>query len=279
MHKSLLRGVSGVVGFSATAARQRFIRRFTSIAFACCVALAAWIPSSLANPINYGDFMGTSVTWVDVTEASATDNLPLFDMPTPAGDSLNFDPIGFSASATGLAPPIDLTDGQLLFMVVAKPGKAIANIKFAESGVTTVTGVGTDLTYTDVSAEGMLEINEVDGNPIDVIDVPISLIFSHRADGQWQLVTDGEALTLPWTGMQFIDLNAILDANNIPYDLGVTKLSVDLDNALIARSEQGSLAFIDKKDYFIVTVNVPEPATLMLLGLALIASLASFRSR
>jgi hypothetical protein len=152
-------------------------------------------------------------------------------------------------------------------MIVAKQGHGIQNVLLAESGVTTVIGAGTDATFTDVTAAGVLEIAEVDGASIDVIDVPIFLTFSHQVDGTWQLVTDGEALTLPWSGSQFIDIASVLTANNVPFVLGATKVNVNLNNGLIARSEEGTIAFIDKKDFggLSVTVNfIPEPGTLLL---------------
>ena len=72
---------------------------------------------------------------------SAADAAPLFGEPfalsppatypcvpcvlcTIPGNSLNFDPTGFSASASG-AGGTDITDGQLKFTVVAKPGFGI----------------------------------------------------------------------------------------------------------------------------------------------------------
>jgi hypothetical protein len=220
-----------------------------------------------AASINHGNFMGSTVTYVDVTEASATDAVPLYGMPSVFGDSLDFNPVLFNALSQLGVPPVDLTDGQLTFMIVAKQGHGIQNVLLAESGVTTVIGAGTDATFTDVTAAGVLEIAEVDGASIDVIDVPIFLTFSHQVDGTWQLVTDGEALTLPWSGSQFIDIASVLTANNVPFVLGATKVNVNLNNGLIARSEEGTIAFIDKKDFggLSVTVNfIPEPGTLLL---------------
>jgi hypothetical protein len=263
---------------SFSAVRRAGLRRSLRSARTAFIVGLAWAAScvwfgntSFGNPINHGTFVGSSVTYVDVTEASATDPVPLFGEPSVFGNSLDFNPILFNAlSQFGSAP--DLTDGQLKFMVVAHAGKTIKNFSLNESGVTTVVGAGTDMTKTDVSAAGALNILEVDGVGTFVPPVPINLIFSHRPDGTWELVTDGEALTLPWSGSQFIDLEQVLITNNIPFTSGVTKISVDLDNALLARSEAGTIAFIDKKDFggLSITVNIPEPASALLaiLGLA-----------
>jgi hypothetical protein len=67
------------------------------------------------------------------------------------------------------------------------------------------------------------------------------------------------------------DLAAELTSRSIDFDHGVTKVSVVLDNGLLAFSEAASGASISKQD-FTVTVDevVPEPSTalLALLGLA-----------
>src|SRR6185369_1787211 len=105
---------------------------------------------------------------------------------------------------------------------------------------------------------------------INPIKVPINLLFNNiPADGTWELVTDGLALSRPWNGAQFIDLNAALTAAGVPFVRGATKIGVSLDNGLIAESESGSIAFIDKKDFggLSITINIPEP-TSVLLGLA-----------
>src|SRR3972149_755246 len=75
-----------------------------------------------AAPINYGSFMGNTVTYVDVTENSATDPQyfpPVVFPPNPAaglsgkpvvgGDSLDFMPINFFAISDFRAPPFDHT--------------------------------------------------------------------------------------------------------------------------------------------------------------------------
>jgi hypothetical protein len=221
--------------------------------------------------------MGNTVSYTNVSETSLTDAVPLFGAPITSGDSIDFNPQGFGAFAGGGGN--DLTDGQLLFNVTAKPGFGIANINFSEAGITTLSGVGTNVTHTDVSATGRVDITEVDGVGINTISLPINLVFSPNADGTFELVTDaGLGLSsLPWNGNQLVDIQGALVSHNISFDKGATKISIDLDNGLIAQSESGTLALIDKKDFggLAVTVNMgsgggpngPEPTSLVLAAL------------
>lgn len=233
-------------------------------------ALVSISSSLYAAPINYGSFMGDTVTYVDVTENSVTDPLPLFGAPTVSGDSIDFNPVGFAAYAENGSS--DLTDGQLVFMIQAKPGYGIDNVRLSEAGITTLIGNGTDTTRTDVSAVGSLNIQEVNGVGISTIAIPIDLQFSPNADGQWQLVTDGQVDTQPWTGTQFFNIKQALIDQGKYVGVGATKVSIDLDNGLVAESETGTVALIDKKDFggVSITVNVPEPGTLALALVALV---------
>jgi hypothetical protein len=261
---------SGVLRAQSLYASLHLVGKRTFLVAAWVLLLLVLQPSVQAASISYLDPPpGNTVDYTDVTEASGTDPVPLFGAPTVTGDSIDFNPVLFTALSQFGAPPVDLTDGQLTFKVHAHAGYAIKNISFNEGGITTVIGAGTANTYTDVSATGFLNISEVDGAGISVVVVPINLTFSHNANGTWRLVPDGLALTLPWTGGQLIDLNAALTAASVPYTLGATRISVNLNNGLIAQSEAGTIAFIDKKDFggLSITVNVPEPTT-MLLALA-----------
>jgi hypothetical protein len=213
-----------------------------------------------SSPINYPNPSpnGNTVNYTDVSENSLTNpSQPLFGPPTVAGDSIDFNPVGFGAFSAGGGS--QLTDGQLVFKVSAKPGFAISNINFAEAGITSLSGVGTNNTFNDVSATGAVDITEVDGVGINTISIPLNLVFAPNANGTFQLVSDGPLSSLPWTGGQMVNLNAALTAHSIPFTLGATKISVDLDNGLIAQSENGTLSLIDKKDFggLSVTVNTP----------------------
>jgi hypothetical protein len=264
-----------------------------SSAFALLLAASH---SAVGATINYANpAPGATVLYTDVSESSLTDPVPLFGAPSVAGDSIDFNPQGFGAFASNGG--VDITDGQLLFKVTAKPTFAINAISFAEAGITTLTGLGSNVTHTDVSANGNLDIYEVDGVGINTVKVPIHLLFTPLTaappalpgdppgtSGTFQLVADaGLGLSsLPWTGAQLINLNQILTNKGIQFTKGATKIGIDLDNGLIAQSELGTLALIDKKDFGGVSITInppgggpngPEPTSLVLaclgfLGLA-----------
>lgn len=240
------------------------------------------VGQAFAAPINYGDFAGATVTYTQVTEDanSAGDAPPLFGPPTVSGDSLDFDPVGFSASATGAAG-VDITDGNLRFGISSKAGYAVANVTLSEAGDTTLAGFGTDSTFTAVTARGVISISAVDGVGINVISQPFSLTFS-PSGGTYGLGTDGGGgplFSADWTGSLLIDVNSILTSKGVGYNLGATKVSINLDNTLVALSEAGTFSLIAKKDFggLSVTVNIPEPSAMILLGLASVGLVFSRR--
>ena len=137
-----------------------------------------------------------------VSESSVTDPVPLFGPPSVTGDSIDFNPTGFGAFGAGGGG--DVTDGQLVFKVQAKPNFGINNITFGEAGITTLAGVGTNLTHTDVSAVGNIDIYEVDGVLINKISIPLNLVFTPLTatgnQGTFQLVADA-GLGLSFAGL------------------------------------------------------------------------------
>jgi len=259
---------------------------------ALLIILAMIAQPSLAATINYGDHMGTTVTYVGVTESSGTDAVPLFGPPTVTGDSIDFNPIGFdAASADGGA---DITDGQLTFMVEAKPGpNGMVGISFNEAGITQLAGnvaAGDLSTATMVRAAGVLDVHEVDFVPINNISVPFFLTFN-PSNGDYFLGTDGGGGPLyftDWSGSTNINLLQVLFDAGVRRTFGVTKLSVNLDNVLVATSQDGTSSLISKKDFggLSITVqtpgggggpDIPEPTTFALVSLGLIGLAAGRR--
>ena len=242
------------------------------------VAAAALLVSFLTSPtvaalFVYGDFLGTSVTYVGVQENSVTDPGPLFGAPTISGNQLDFNPSGFAATATGPGG-IDITDGQLNFTIWAHNESFIDNFMLSESGDYTLFGGGTIATAVSVSTPTEIEITEVDGVAlVPAIEISTNMVFT-PLDGNYDLINDG-GIGVAWSGELMVDVTQALIDEGIEFDFGATKLNVVLDNVLVAASESGTTATIAKKDFdgFTVTTNIPEPSTFVLAGMALIALL------
>lgn len=224
-----------------------------------------------AASINYGDFDGSTVMYAQVTETPSPGTNALYGAPTISGNTLDFDPSGFAATSSGGGAP-SITDGQLQFDIYAHSGAVVQNLQFAEGGDFTLSGIGTDATFVDVSANFFVDIYEVDGVAIDEVSYSLAMTFSPNADGTFQLVTDGGGGPVYngiWDGSVDIDLLGILDDNSIGYLFGVTKLSVSLDNTLVAGSEANTSSEIRKKEFegFSITAEgIPEPSSILLMG-------------
>ncbi len=233
-----------------------------------CAVLAFALPADAAQ-INYGDFMGNTVNFLQVTEDSGTDPTPLYGAPSVFGDTLDFNPISFNAGATG-AGGVDITDGTMSLMMTSKPGNFIDQVLFDEAGDVTLAGFGGIGTFASVSANFFVEIQEVDGVGIGSILIQAPMIFT-PSGGTYDQATDGGGGPLfnsAWSGSLLVDLTQALIDNNIPHVNGVTKISVVFDNTLVALSENGTSSFIAKKDVGGVGITVvPEPATIGLLAL------------
>jgi hypothetical protein len=265
--------------------------RSLSLVILAVAALAIATRSASAVPINYGDHMGTDVWFRMVTENSGTDpllfppnsNQGLFGAPFVSGNSMDFNPQNFFANSDFQAPPFDRTDGHLTFMIEAKPGQAINNINFAEGGGLGVSGFGTDSTFVDVSAIGFIQVHDVDGVGINVQTIQMDMPFNFGVggNGTWRLGTEGSVNGFLWTGSMLFDINQELANRGINFNLGATKISVSLDNLLLAQSEPQSGAFIDKKNFELtVEVNIPEPTTVFLGAIALmVGALSAGRRR
>lgn len=245
-------------------------RDMTAAAFSVATIFAITSPVS-AVPINYGDFSGTTVMFSQVTEDSGTDPTPLFGAPTVSGDALDFNPVSFNSSSTGAAGT-DITDGTLTLMMMSHAGNFIDQIEFDEAGDFTLSGLSGNA-FASVTATFFLDIVEVDGLAITPVNISTAMVFS-PSGGDWSLLADGPGPLVngPWSGFLNVDITQALIDNNIPYDVGATKVFVTFDNTLTTLSEAGTSAFIAKKDVGGVGITVtPEPASLGLLALGALA--------
>jgi hypothetical protein len=226
------------------------------------VALAT---AASAASINYGSFgpIPPGIAFEDVTESS-TDPVPLYGPPDPFAIGLDFDPIGFVATATDSG--VDLTDGQLNFLIRANPGIGITSVSLFEAGDYTLAGAGTSATQAVAGAILRAVVTQIDG--VDV--APVALIPVNASVGFNLAANPG--VVQPWS----LGLGLNVAAQLQQQGLGLaTVVEIVVDNSLVATAERATAAFIAKKDFRISleTVGVPEPGTLALVlgGLAALA--------
>jgi hypothetical protein len=211
-----------------------------------------------AAVINYGSYSGPTVNYIDVSEESIT--LPLFGAPIFSGDSMDFNPVGFDAAASGSGASQSVTS-RLTFTLASNAGYAISQVSVQELGNTTMAGSGSDDSATEITASGTLTVTHVDDAAVTPIVRPIAVSFT-PSGGSYQLVTDGGGLPLfqtQWSGSLFVNVDNILTSEGVPFTLGATRLTIDLPNTLSAASEAATSAKVITTDFGIAVLTVPEP--------------------
>jgi hypothetical protein len=201
-------------------------------------------------------------------------------VPTIAGDTLEFTPTKFAATAAGMGAS-DSTIGTLSFTLVALSGSRIATIALSDIGTTEMVGnvpMASVDTATSVSAAGTISIDEIDFGSIVPLLVPFSLTMV-PSGGTHQLGWDGSggpSYSSPFSGSVTLDIAAMLLANAIPFTFGATKVAVNVDNVLHAASQPGTLASIGTHGFTVLTTTipvrqeVPEPSIVLLVSLGLV---------
>ena len=185
------------------------------------------------------------VSFLDVTETSGFgDPVPLFGPPTISGNGLNFFPLTFSATVAGGG--VEQTGSQLQTTLAATGGGVIATIAIDEFGDVDLSGVGTAATGTFVSMAGAVTVLETTSGPIAPIVVPFAGTF-----------TPSDLLSLPG------DLGVTLWSGSVQVDVGsvvpnATRATLSFDNDLVAASEIGTTALVQKKTARIA-VTTAEP--------------------
>jgi hypothetical protein len=235
-------------------------------AIVCLLGLLS--ATSNAFMMNYGDFNGSTVMYLDVTESNPGPTA-LFGAPSIFGDLLDFNPVGFNASSSGAAV---IVDAQLNTTIMSTNNQPITQVIFNEAGDYTLAGLGPALANATVGMAVMVDVIEVNGVPQFVSGGSYTMTFApagSTGNGSYSLPGD-LGTTVPWTGSLSVDVNAIVP--------GATKVQIVLDNTLTATAANGGSAFIAKKDFRGLTITVPEPATVSILSIALLG-LAGLRRR
>ena len=234
------------------------------------VLAALLVMSSFASAaISYpGQIVGVNVIYSNFSEESGTDpGVALYGAPSyGGGDSVAFDDLFFSAYAEGDLGT-DTTDGTLFGTVAAKPNHAVDTIKFEEFGDFNLTGFQNNA-FVSVTNTIFIKVKEIDFVNVEDFTFEVDMVMT-PSDGDWLLTEGGyPQYQGDWSGTLFVDVTqAIIDA-------GLTGVATDvdftMDNTLSALSQAGTTAFIAKKEtngLKVTTLDVPEPATLALLGL------------
>lgn len=238
---------------------------------ASAVILTAGLAS--ATPIVYGNFAGTNVNFNGVNEDNSEGlggtTVGLFNSPTVSGNALTFTAMTFSAAATG-AGGVDITDGTLRFSLQSSAG--LSQFTIVENGDRTLAGLGAGTpaaagTSVSVGMALFITITEVNGvallTPISVNSQ--GLFNGSGTNGSNFDLSTGQQIAQIWGGGATINIAAIAAANGITGI--VTGANVALDNTLVAISQNGTTAFIKKKELNGVTIIVPTPGAAALLGI------------
>lgn len=221
---------------------------------------------SILSAVDYGDFSGTSVMYLDVTESNATDS-PKFGAPDIFGNQLDFRPTEFRAQTDG---DTVTEQSELSFTIMSNsPDTPIGLVMFDEAGDYTLSGLGAAQAEASVTANVRMTVTEVGGQALDpVCTDSAQMAFSPNANGTFTLPSD-QGTAMPWEGMLDYDVDALLASCGVTGH--ATKVEVVVDNTLTAMASDGGAAFIAKKDFSGLSVTVPEPSSVGLMFGALLS--------
>jgi len=230
---------------------------------ACALALLTGSASDL-RAASYGNFVGNTVTFVDVADVNG-----LYGSPIVSGDSLDFNPNTFETDCadSGSCPPTPTEAAdQLTLQVDADAGYFIERIQLTEAGDTTLTSFVDAFAVTTVVGDVFVDVLEIDGNPANNINGNALMVFT--SDGDFRSDEDGYGTHI-WEGELLVNIDQMIaDAGETGK---ATLVSLSIANTLTALGEAGASARIQKKDIDGLAITViPEPGTALLMGLGLV---------
>jgi len=211
----------------------------------CILALAslALIASPAFAQVNYGDFLGTGVDFLQVTETTLTagDAAQQWDAPTlgGTGDQLLFFPTNFVSECSATLPSSDTTASQLVATVSAQPGVHIEIISLQEAGdilLVQVPPFGDPATNGSAAISGTVTVTETTSGPIAPVVIPF--VGSFTPTDTFALPTNFGTST--WTGNIAVDVASVVPL--------ATKADVAITNTLSSNcSGPTSTARVQKK--------------------------------
>lgn len=254
------------------------MKRLNSGAALLACALLAAASTAHAATMDWGDLADPAgdVMFLEVAEDSGAGNPILFGAPAAVGNQIVYNPTGFQSQSSGGGA--DLVDSTATMTLMANPGQVINNFQFSEFGDYTLSGLPGGAAQATVGAAFFYTVLEIDGSPVTLGTQTASLAVTPGSGvngGEFNRPTD-DGTALPWSGTVLIDLDAYLADESLAGS--VTKVRLRFDNTLSTAADAVSNAFIKKKEVggVVVTANVPEPTTALLV---LLAGLGSFVAR
>jgi uncharacterized repeat protein (TIGR01451 family) len=194
---------------------------------------------SLAT-VNHGDYLGTGVDFLQVSETTLTaDPEPIWGAPTLAvtGTQLLFTPPAFLSTCSGGGS--DTTVSELTTTIQSQPGVHIEVLQLQEAGdaiLTSFPPFGTAATNASAAMSGTVTVIETISGPITPVVIPFTGTFT--PSGSFALPTNFGASS--WTGNINVDI-----ASAVP---NATKVVVALSNALSTNcAPGGTSSTIQKK--------------------------------
>jgi hypothetical protein len=206
---------------------------------------------------------GATVNFLGIAESS-NDPLPLFGPPSTSANTLSFRPQNYLSQSKN---DVDITDSHLTMTIAAKPGGSLLEVQLQESGDFTLIGLPGAMASASVATPATLTLTTPNGplhlfaNMVferDTIPASNPPVFG-PSSGTFSLPGEATGGTF-WRGrLTFANLG----------QYHATTAFLSLDDVLSTLSAAGTEAKIEKKS-FDVTVVVPEPATLALLGVGVL---------
>jgi len=259
----------------------QFLRLPLAIVGVCLASLALETGSVSAGIYHWGDLSdaGSEVTFLNVEEDNGYSS-PLYAPepgmggPVAVGNSLVLAPQNFLSQSSGGS---QLTDSEFLTTLMVGLGDSINGIAVNEFGDYSLGGLPGSLATAQVGATFYWQVLEIDGVAVNMPLQVNSMYVSTGGGPQGGLydLPGDEGIATPWEGSAAIDVAAYLADNLISG--AATKVSLIFNNTLLTAADGYSSAFIKKKGVGIdVFVNdpfhvVPEPASILLLGIGLVS--------